>query len=82
MTEKETAGFFDRIKNELDRWGIALEAVSCDDLTADCLKVVCMEERLDFAERALARQETLQAFHREPDSASRGRVCTVPTDGG
>ena len=42
MAEKEAAGFFDRIKDELGRWGVELEALSCDDLTPDCMKVVCM----------------------------------------
>ena len=69
MAEKETAGFFDRIKDELDRWGISLEAVSCDDLTPDCMKVVCMPAGL---------RESLDDLGSKP----RGRVVMVRVDDG
>ncbi|MCH7716887.1 MAG: hypothetical protein IH876_12215 [Gemmatimonadetes bacterium] len=69
MAEKETAGFFDRIKDELDRWGIALETVSCNDLTPECLKVVCMPAGL---------RESLDDLGHKP----RGRVVMVRVDDG
>lgn len=46
-------------------------------------RVTELEERLDFTERVLARQETFsRRSAMAPDSSPRGRVLSVPTDGG
>ena len=42
MAETQSSGFFDRIRAELDRCGIALETLSCGDQNPVGLKVVCM----------------------------------------
>ena len=66
MAEKES-GFFDRIRAELDRWGIDLEAMSCDDLSPDYIKVVCMPAGL---------RSSLDDLGKKP----RGRVVMVRVD--
>lgn len=67
MAEKESSGLFDRIRTELDRWGIDLEAMSCDDLSPDCMKVVCMPAGL---------RSSLDDLGKKP----RGRVVMVRVD--
>ncbi len=66
MEEKKT-GFFEHLRKELDQWGIDLEALSCDDLTPDCMKVVCMPAGL---------QESLEDLGKTP----RGNVVMVRVD--
>ena len=65
MAEKES-GFFDRVRAELDRWGIDLEAMSCDEVTPDW-KVVCMPAGL---------RSSLDDLGKKP----RGRVVMVRVD--
>ena len=67
MSEKKAPGFFDRLREELDHWGIDLEALSCDDLTPDCMKVVCMPAGL---------RESLEDLGKTP----RGNVVMVRVD--
>ncbi len=67
MADNKTSGIFDRIQDELSRWGINLEAMSCDDVTPDCMKVVCMPAGL---------RESLDELGRKP----RGKVVMVRVD--
>jgi Arc/MetJ-type ribon-helix-helix transcriptional regulator len=67
VNTKDTAGFFERIEEELERWGIQLESLSCDDLTPDCMKIVCMPAGL---------RESLNEMGKRP----RGNVVMVRVD--
>lgn len=67
MPGSRNSGIFDRIQDELSRWGIDLEAMSCDEVTPDCMKVVCMPAGL---------QESLDELGRKP----RGKVVMVRVD--
>ena len=67
MSVKDATGFFERIQQELGHWGTRLEALSCDDLTPDCMKVVCMPAGL---------RESLDEMGKRP----RGNVVMVRVD--
>jgi hypothetical protein len=67
VNTKDAAGFFERIEEELERWGIQLESLSCDDLTPDCMKIVCMPAGL---------RESLNEMGKRP----RGNVVMVRVD--
>ena len=67
MNAKDAAGFFERIEEELERWGTRLESLSCDDLTPDCMKIVCMPAGL---------RESLDEMGKRP----RGNVVMVRVD--
>ena len=67
MNTKDAAGFFERIEEELERWGIHMESLSCDDLTPDCMKIVCMPAGL---------RESLNEMGKRP----RGNVVMVRVD--
>ena len=67
MADDKASGIFDRIQDELARWGIDLEAMSCDEVTPDCMKVVCMPAGL---------RESLDELGKKP----RGKVVMVRVD--
>ncbi|MCH7876035.1 MAG: hypothetical protein IH965_12135 [Gemmatimonadetes bacterium] len=64
---QSNAGLFDRIREELARLGIDLEGLRCENLTPDCMKVVCMPAGL---------RSSLDEMGRTP----RGRVVMVRVD--